>query len=364
MREDRAPSRARRLIPVLVVLLGIPVLSLAEAALEYIPTLQGESSNTFWWMFRRFLVPWTLLAACLPIPILLARRFPFVRDRRLRTMAVHLLGGVVFGTAHLFLDVLVDKLWWQGPLPLIGETISLISVYLLRDLFIYGTIVGTVLTIRYRHALRERQLLEARLQADLATARLAALEARLEPHFLFNTLNTAVMLIRDQRREEAIDVLVELSELLRAVVRDAPGQEVTLREEWRFLERYLALEQTRFQERLTVELDLDPAADQIPVPFLILQPLVENAVRHGIAGRAGPGWIRVSARKEADRLCLTVADNGPGPSNGAGDGARVGITNVRARLRERYGAAGQVTLQRNDATTVATVSIPLAGPGE
>ncbi len=359
MGQEGLRPGTRRLLLVLLVVLAIPALTLAETALEYIRTLQGESPNTFWWMFQRFLIPWTLLAVCLPIPIVLARRFPFTRGRRLRTVAVHALGGTVFGTVHLFLDVLVARLWWHGPLPVIGGTLSLLSVYLLRDLFIYGTLVGTLLTIRDRRALRERQLQETRLEADLATARLAALQARLEPHFLFNTLNTAVMLIRDQRREEAVEVLVELSELLRAVVHDEPGREVSLAEEWRFLERYLALEQARFQERLTVELELEPAVDRVQVPFLILQPLVENAIRHGIARRAAPGWIRVSARREADRLRLTVADNGPGLWNGNQDGARVGITNVQARLHEWYGAAGQVTLERRDEATIATVTIPL-----
>lgn len=352
--------KPRKLLPVALVLASIPVLSLAEAALDYIHTLQGDSSNHFGWMFRRYLMPWALLALCVPIPVLLARRFPFGRGTWLRSSVMHVLGGVLFGTAHLFLDVLVGKFWWHGPIPLLGGTINLISWYLLRDLFIYGMIVGTLQAFWYRRALHEREVSESRLRADLASARLAALQARFEPHFLFNTLNTAVMLVRDDRREEAVNVLVELSELLRAVVRESPAREVPLAEEWEFLRRYLALEQARFQERLTVRLEQDPGLDAERVPFLILQPLVENAIRHGIAKQAGPGYVRVSARREANSLRLEVADNGAGPLREQSlEREGIGLASVRARLRELYGAmANGFSLERNDGETVATVLLP------
>jgi len=265
--------------------------------------------------------------------------------------------------------VVIAKLWWNAPLTLIGSTVTLISFYLLRDVFIYWTIVGTLQALWYRRALHRRELEQSRLRADLATARLEALQARLEPHFLFNTLNTAVMLVRDDRREQAVEVLLELSELLRAVVREAPAREVPLGEEWTFIRRYLALEQARFGDRLTVTLEQDPALDRELVPFLILQPVVENALRHGIARRAGPGALRVGARRDGDRLCLTVSDNGPGlDGNGTGDarqGVGVGLPNVRARLHELYGARGGLALTAAPGGgTMATVTVPVARPAQ
>ena len=357
-------TRSKRwLFPLALLLASIPILAAAEAGLEYIKTLQGNSSNTFFWMFRRFLLPWAELAVCVPLPVALGRRFSIAGPARSWAIAIHLLGSVAFGATHLFLDVLIAKVWWNAPLTLIGSTITLISFYLLRDAFIYWTIVGTLQAFWYRRALHRRELDEARLRADLAAARLEALQARLEPHFLFNTLNTAVMLVRSDQREQAVGVLLELSELLRVVVRDSPGREVPLWEEWTFIRRYLALEQARFGDRLAVSLEQDPGLDRAPVPFLILQPVVENALRHGIARQPGPGSLRVSARRDGDRLRLTVSDNGPGIGGGGqsagGDG--VGLGSVRTRLRELYGGRGGLTLEPGpEGGTVATVTLPLA----
>jgi two-component system LytT family sensor kinase len=357
----------RPLIPLALLLVSIPIFAAAEAGLEYLRTLQGNSLNTFSWMFRHFLLPWAELALCVPLPVALARRFPFRGPLRLSSVAAHLMGSIAFGTAHLFLDVLIGKLWWNAPLTLIGGTVTLISWYLLRDIFIYWTIVGMLQAVWYQRALPARELEETRLRADLATARLAALQARLEPHFLFNTLNTAVMLVRDNRWEQAVEVLLELSELLRVVVRESPAREVPLGEEWMFIRRYLALEQARFGDRLTVTLEQDPELDRERVPFLILQPLVENALKHGIARQAGPGWVRIVARREGDRLRLEVHDNGAGMGgNGHGDGREgVGLPNVRARLHELYGERGGLILEAAPGGgTVAMVTLPLGKKGE
>jgi two-component system LytT family sensor kinase len=352
----------RWLLPLALLVASIPIFAAAEAGLEYLRTLQGNSSNTFSWMFRHFLLPWAELAVCVPLPVLLARRFPFRGPRRPSAVLVHALGSLAFGTAHLSLDVLIAKLWWNAPLTMIGGTVTLISWYLLRDVFIYWTIVGVLQTIWYQRALHQHELGETRLRADLTTARLAALQARLEPHFLFNTLNTAVMLVRDNRREQAVEVLLELSELLRVVVREAPAREVPLGEEWTFIRRYLALEQARFGDRLTVSLEQDPALDRELVPFLILQPLVENAIRHGIARQPGPGQLRVMAQRDGDLLRLEVRDNGPGLGSNRNGGEGVGLPNVQARLEELYGARGGVTLEAvPGGGTVATVTVPLNG---
>ncbi|HEU5219904.1 MAG TPA: histidine kinase [Gemmatimonadales bacterium] len=360
MTERRGPGTG--LGPLLLVLASVPILASAEAGLEYIKTLQGESLNTFSWMFRRFLLPWAELAACVPLALLLARRFPLEGAHRVRAVGIHVLGGIGFGTLHLFFDVLLVKLWWEAPLGILHATALMISWYLLRDIFIYWTIVGAAQLVRTQRALHRRELSEARLRADLVAARLAALQARLEPHFLFNTLNTAVMMVRADQRDQAVEVLLELSELLRAVVRGAPGHEVPLRDEWAFITRYLALEEARFHDRLTIELACEPDLSESRVPFLILQPLVENALRHGVARKSGPGRIVVTGARAGAMLRLSVQDDGPGPS-ATTDQTGIGIANVRARLRELYGELGRLELGfAPGGGALAIVTLPLALP--
>jgi hypothetical protein len=343
----------------LLLLASIPILASAEAGLEYIRTLQGNSANTFSWMFRHYLLPWAELAVCVPLAVFLARRFPLLGARRLRAIPIHLVGAIGFGSLHLLMDVLVAKVWWNAPLHILGATATLISWYLLRDMFIYWTVVVAVEAITYQRTLHRRELTEERLRTDLVAARLAALQARLEPHFLFNTLNTAVMMVRAEQREAAVEVLLELSELLRAVVRGDPGQRVPLKEEWAFMRRYLALERIRFHDRLSIELVCDPTVAETWVPFLILQPLVENALRHGISRKTGPGRIVVTGERAGPMLRLSVGDDGPGLGDQSGP-AGVGLANVRSRLAELYGNLGTLELGlAPGGGTLAVVMLPL-----
>lgn len=359
-----SPRWKRLLVPIVVIVLCIPLFALAEASLDYIRTLIGESQNHFIWTFRRFLLPWAELAVLVPAVVLLAQRVRLGGLHPVRAGALHAAGSVAFGTTHLFLVVLVARELLGESIPLFSFTAGLISRYMLQDVFLYWTIVGGLQLFWHQRALKQQQLAQARLAADLAEARLAALESRLEPHFLFNTLNTAVMLVRGDQREQAVNVLLELSELLRTVIDGAPGHEVPLQEEWTFMRRYLTLQQARFQDRLTIQLECDPTLDPVAVPFLILQPLVENALRHGVDKRTakGPGRIEVSARREDGRLRLDVRDNGPGPAANGGGTARpgLGLANVRARLRELYGDRGELLVgPASGGGTQATVLVPL-----
>ncbi len=358
------------LVGILVV--SVPVLAAAEAGLEYIRTMLGKSENHFLWMFRTYTIAWIELALCVPIAVGLARRVPFRAPHRVRAFAVHLTGSAVFGVAHLLLDTVQVNLIQHTRVPLLGWTAYLISWYMLRDVFIYWTIVGILQAVWFQRALRQRELGEARLRADLATARLAALQSRLEPHFLFNALNTAVMMVRGDNRDRAVEVLLELSELLRSVIRVEAAPTVPLDQEWEFIRRYLALEKARFEDGLTVDMDLAPSLKREKVPFLTLQPLVENALRHGVAQRTGdgPGKVEVIARREGETLRLEVWDNGPGPAGGTGVGITtqseahtgLGLANVRARLRELYGERGHLTIEpAPGGGTLATVTLPCSG---
>jgi signal transduction histidine kinase len=351
----------RFVLPVGIVVIAVPILAFAEASFDYVSTIVGQSQNHFAWTFRRFLVPWGILALLAPVVVLLARKLPLAGRRPLLTVAAHAGASVLIGATHLFLNVAFWKVFSQAPTLLWTFTGVLISRYMLQDVFLYWTAVGALQVFWHQRARREHELAQARLSAELAEARLAALQSRLEPHFLFNTLNTAVMLVRGDRRQQAVNVLLELSELLRTVLHGAAGEnhQVPLEQEWEFVRRYLALEKARFEDRLTVEMELAAGLSREPVPFLILQPLVENALRHGIAQRTGngPGKLAVVAEREGESLRLEVWDNGPGAAGGR-DG--VGLTNVKARLRELYAGRGGLTIApAPGGGTVARVTIPL-----
>jgi two-component system, LytTR family, sensor kinase len=183
------------------------------------------------------------------------------------------------------------------------------------------------------------------LEASLAQARLQALRMQLNPHFLFNTLNSIASLVHEQPQAE--EMIESLSDLLRLTLSASERHEVTLREELHFLERYLLIEQIRFGQRLRVEKQIDVSALEAVVPILILQPIVENAVRHGIEAQIAPGIIRIIAEHAGDTLVLSVEDNGCGLSSLSKDSLKegVGLSNTRSRLKELYGGGASLELQ-------------------
>jgi len=211
------------------------------------------------------------------------------------------------------------------------------------SLLIYWIVVGIAhLRLIHRRFLeREREsarlaLETSQLETRLANARLDALKMQLHPHFLFNTLNSISVLMRDDANA-ANRMLVRLSELLRVALKSESSQEVSLKEELEFLRGYLEIEQMRFQDRLTVDFAVDKEALDAQVPNLILQPLVENAIRHGIAPLAEAGKIQISAKRENGFVELSVSDNGEGLNNSAKESNGIGLSNTRERLEKLYG---------------------------
>jgi LytS/YehU family sensor histidine kinase len=203
----------------------------------------------------------------------------------------------------------------------------------------YFSLVGLGHAIAYWHEAEERALNAERLQTRLAEAQLQALQRQLQPHFLFNTLHTISSLMRSD--VEAADVMIDrLSDLLRMSLR-SNAQEVSVKQEIEILQSYLAIEQTRFRDRLSVEIDVDPAVLDARVPHLLLQPLVENAVRHGIAPRARPGRVGIRAVRSGGQLQINVQDSGDGlpPDRLVAMNDGVGLGNTRARLAHLYGSA-------------------------
>ena len=202
------------------------------------------------------------------------------------------------------------------------------------NLAVYWVIVAVGHAFNYARKFRERELRTAELEKRLTEARLQALQMQLNPHFLFNTLH-AISSLMHKDVEAADRMLVQLGDLLRHALESTDTQEVTLREELDFLSRYAQIEQTRFGDRLKIEMNIATETLDALVPNLVLQPLLENAIRHGIEPHARPGRIEVTARRDGDSLKLEVRDNGGGLVNGkVVEG--VGLSNTRARLQQLY----------------------------
>jgi LytS/YehU family sensor histidine kinase len=250
----------------------------------------------------------------------------------------------------------------RGFNPLWGVT----RLFWLDDLIVYFAVLAAGIARDYFLRFRTRheeavhlQSQAAQLQAQLAEARLSALRTQLNPHFLFNTLHAVSTLVeRDPRGVRRM--IARLSELLRYTLDGADEQEVPLERELTFLERYLEIMQIRFQGRLEVDTRVEPDVLDALVPTLVLQPLVENAVKHGVSKVEGAGRIAIHARRDGERVLLSVRDNGPGlPSDGAPDEEGVGLRNTRARLAELYGPAQSLTLRAADGGgLVAEVALP------
>ena len=234
----------------------------------------------------------------------------------------------------------------------------------LQDFLVYLGVLVAGLALSYYRKYQGRQRQAARLQKQLAEARLEALRMQVHPHFLFNTLH-AVSAFVERDPPAARRMLARLSDLLRRALEGAGRSEVPLHEEIAFADDYLAIMQIRLKGRLSVEKDIAPETEDALVPNLVLQPLVENAVKHGVSKNAGPGHIRIQAWRDGERLHLRVADDGPGlPAYSEPVAEGVGLKNTRRRLHELYGAAGRLSLQRANGSLngsgglAATLSLP------
>jgi signal transduction histidine kinase len=287
--------------------------------------------------------------ASLTSPIFrIAHRFPIDSVRWPRALGAHALGVAGFSLLHLACMVGLRVALWPGTFLQSYKTWADFYRFLQRvlltnldwALMTYSAIVGLSYALGYYRESQARAIKAAQLETSLAEARLKSLEAQLHPHFLFNTLHAISSLIHT-RPDSADRMISRLSDLLRITFAGSGVPRVPLQEELEFLQKYLEIEQTRFQDRLTVTFEIDPDTLDAEVPRLILQPLVENAIQHGVAPRSGPGSILISSRRDGDNLRLEVRDDGVGLSGGARAKLHggVGLSNTRARLECLYGSA-------------------------
>ena len=331
-----------------------------DAFQSYLQGRLGGEGEASW----RYIVwqgsEWLILGALTPLTYYLGRRFPLRRPRLARNIAAHVLGALVLCVAWAAAGVALRLVLGTAPddLSLGRYLASWMLTSLPWSVFMYFTVLGCVHAFSYWAEAREREAQTARLAAQLAEARLGALRMQLNPHFLFNSLNALNVLVRDGRGPEATRMLELLSDVLRQVLRSDQPHEIPLVEELRFLRQYLAIEQVRFSDRLRVAFVVDEELMDAAVPGFVLQPLVENALRHGVAKRSTAGSLEIGARRDGSTVELWVRDDGAGLEAGSGEG--VGLTNTRERLRTLYGD-GAVLILRDapDGGTIAMVRLPL-----
>jgi two-component system LytT family sensor kinase len=305
---------------------------------------------------------WFLYALLTPLVLRAGRRFPLHRPHVARHVGIHVLGALVLCVAWASLGTALRLVMF--PMPPVGTALRDYASWILTTLpfgvAIYFALVGIEHALFYFAEAREREMQAVRLAGQLAESRLGALRMQLNPHFLFNSLNAITVLVRDRNTAGAERMLDLLSDVLRQVLLADAAHETRLSTEVAFVERYLAIEQIRFSDRLQPRIAVDPEVREAVVPTFVLQPLVENALRHGIARKASAGVLDVTARRDGTDLVLTVRDDGPGldgspPPAGAG----VGLANTRARLATLYGDRASVEVtSAPGGGTVATVRIP------
>jgi two-component system LytT family sensor kinase len=302
---------------------------------------------------------WLVLGALTPITYYLGTRFPLRRESWKRTLGVHVAGafGLCIGWASF--GVLLGLLLHHYPAvgSLSHAYLSWILITTPFSFLMYFAVLGCVYAFSYFAQAQERKAYAARLTAQLAEARLGALRMQLNPHFLFNSLNALAVLMREQNNPDALRMLELLADVLRQVLTADQRPQVLLAEELKFLEQYFAIEQIRFSDRLRVHWSIDDRARVAMVPSFLLQPLAENAIKHGITKRANAGRIDISAYLVEDHLELSVRDDGVGIGLGYAEG--VGLSNTRERLRTLYGEDAALTIKATaEGGTEVVLSIP------
>jgi two-component system, LytTR family, sensor kinase len=317
---------------------------------------------TWFYAFTWVMTDWYAWGALAPFVIALGRRYPIDQATWRAAIAIHLAAAVGFALVHPVLFALAT--YWTPPAQLPAMSFwtllaNLVAKKCLTNIVTYAAILGVGHVFEYYGRFRERELRASQLEGQLVRARLRALEMQLRPHFLFNTLNTVSELIHSDPRA-ADRMVARLGDMLRATLDGEGGDEVPLRRELEHLDRYLDIERTRFRDRLRVEVEADADALDAAVPKLFLQPIVENALRHGIGSRPGPGSVAIRASRQNGRLVILVRDDGPGLANGSDsvDGAGIGLSNTRARIEQLYGRDAELSL-RNVAGGGAEVSMKI-----
>ncbi len=293
---------------------------------------------------------WLFWAAAAPLIFWLGRRIPLQRGKLNRALLAHLAFAFIFGLLHLgfwsAIVILFESARNGAPNRFSVLFFNLSQYLLYVEVILYWAVLGAAVAVQALRQSRERELKAQALEAQLQQAQLLALKQQLHPHFLFNSLNTISMLVRNGETQQAVQMIAGLGELLRWSLTEQAEQEVTLATELETARRYLAIEQFRFPDRLRVEFNVPDELMNAAVPNLILQPLVENAVRHGIAKSSSASLVRIRARRQAADLEILVEDDGEGFAAEWQPG--LGLENTRARLARAYAANAELSVAQNE----------------
>jgi two-component system, LytTR family, sensor kinase len=357
----------------LMVIGLVILLASLSACLHYVTYKHyKEHPKSFVDLLSKEIVWWSPWIPLVPLIIRTAQRFPVEKNKWLRSLLIHAAFCLIFSLVHLtlyvtFCWILGGQVWLNiaekntgGYFPVLWQLLTSPTMVNFRlRLLIYTIIVLISLTIDYYTRFQKRELDLSRLEKQLADAQLQALKMQLHPHFLFNTLNSvSALMYKDVQAAEAM--ILKLTNFLHMTLESSSSQEVTLKKELDFLNYYLEIEQIRFQDRLDVKMKIDPTTLDARVPNLIMQPIVENAIRHGIATRASQGHIEIRASRQNGVIQLQVQDNGPGLEADNGEIREgVGLSNTRLRLQQIYGDTYRFDLMNApEGGVVATVELP------
>lgn len=339
------------------------LLGLTAAAIAYTSRLFSGYPFSVGRALLSTLPDWYFWAIIAPPVVALGRRFPIQGSRWIAHGALHFLAGTLVAMVQVAFYAWFERLFVQYPefpgyLPYYAYTVGMWFHY---QFIVYWVIVLASHAFDYYRRYRERETRAAQLETELVRAQLQALRSRIQPHFLFNTLNTVAMLIRERKIDAATDTVARLGGILRKTLDGTGGQEVPLSEEIALVRDYLAIEQERFGDRLQPRFQVSPAAESALVPSMLLQPIVENAVRHGISLRPEAGRIEVEATVSGGRLRVRVHDDGPGLNGGSGrSGLHVGLSTTRRRLEHLYGDDQSLSLvDAPEGGAAVTVDLPL-----
>jgi signal transduction histidine kinase len=361
--RDLPIVRPRYGVPWPLVLLVASVLGIVSTTLAWQLTMSLERTATYFrWLVVLNCAYWYAWAAFTPAIVWLSQRFRFERQNLLRATLVHLPAVVLFSLAHI--GVMQAAQWWLvtsegGIYSWWPQAQRAALVNFDWEMMTYWAIAGLSHALLYYRESRDRELRASQLETRLVEAQLKTLQQQLHPHFLFNTLN-AISALMHRDVAAADRTLMRLSDLLRLTLERLGDQEVTLDEELDFLRKYLDIERTRFADRLVVRFDISPETLPALVPTLLLQPLVENAIKHGVARRSGAGHIAVSAHREHDKLWIEVRDDGVGLSEDALTALHkgIGVSTTRARLQHQFGADYRFEFHRLSQGVAVVVAIP------
>jgi len=356
-------SIKRRGLTWALILAGWTLIVVTFSVQAYVFAVVRGRPDNFWHEFLVASTEWYVWAALTPLVLFLCRRFRIASQNWPRAVLLHLVAGIVISFLQLAIQVRLNFIVNPGYKMTYWRVLYFFATFKLHmNLLTYWVIVALNHGVYYYEQSRARELAWSRMEADLANAQLQVLNMQLHPHFLFNTLHSISTLISDDP-QAARQMVLKLSDLLRASLNKIDQPEVPLHQELELLECYISIEQTRFKDRLIIEKEVHPSALACAVPTMILQPLVENAVRHGIGKHRQADRIAIVAQRTNGRLLLevrncvgSVENGGPAPVRG------IGLANTRARLEQLYGSQYSFEIANRESGGVAVkLSLPAGG---